>query len=342
MADATASHDGVEVTSSHDTADQIRAALGVTQEPQTQPVETPDEPLTEQPDAGEPPAESVAGQTLAKKRRTLQDRIDQITREKYDTARERDEARSQATRLERELTDLRRTATGIGPAKPEAAAVPPATAKFPKYAEYLQAHPDAELEDWIDARDSWRDEQRTKQQTQQESERRQRETHDARTQQFSVHAQTFATKMRAVLDADPEFETKLDRRLLTTPALSVLPPGETPTFGNFLVEQIVKADHPDKLLLHLSDPHEVQRLASLDPESVIRELTRLDLGTPNGNGAAPRGPAPAASVTTRAKPPIKPLGGSPPVETDVPPGDDASDEAHRLYWNRQELARRSR
>jgi len=160
---ATATHDGVTAESYSDTPEQVRVAIGLqAQEVQTPPAEHPDkdEPVSEQPEPGEPPAESAAGQTLAKKRKSLQDRIDAITREKYDTARERDAAKARADHLERELATLKRGNGQASTTPPPAAPAPASSEKFPKYAEYLQTHPDAELEEWLEARDEWRDARR--------------------------------------------------------------------------------------------------------------------------------------------------------------------------------------
>jgi len=331
MADlASVTHEGIEVSSHNQTADEIRAALGLDQQPDTKPAETPEPDTTDtddQPTSGEPPAESAAGQTLAKKRRSLQDRIDTITREKYDTARQRDEAQAKADRLERELVALKAPTNG---AKSELASGAPTTERFPKYAEYLQSHPDAELEDWLEARDSWRDERHA-------AQTRARDQQDVQQRTLSERARTFSTKIQEAVRVDPDLLSKVDPRLLQTKALSALAPDERPTFGNFLVEQILTSEHPTTLLLHLSDDAEVQRLATLDPSHVIRELAKIEYGL----RAVDRGPAPEPSISSKAKPPVKPLGGSPQPASDEP-DDDASAEEHFNYWNAKELAARRR
>jgi hypothetical protein len=327
------SHEGTEVSSYTETPDQLRAALGVEQQPTEPPAETPtpESDTDETPAGGEPPAESAAGQTLAKKRRSLQDRIDTITREKYETVRERDDARMQARRLEQELADLKR-GNGHPPTTPTPASGAPTPEKFPKYADYLHTHPDAELEDWLEARDTWRD-QRHADQT---ARAHQAET---RSRTLTQRTQTFSAKIQAAVQHDPDLLSQVDPRLLQTKPLSSLAPDEPPTFGNFLVEQILASEHPEKLLRHLSNDAEVQRLAALDPDRVIRELARIEYGL---GAAPPSGPAPTAVSPSKAHPPVKPLGGSPPQDADAPPGDDADDETHRVYWNQKELARRRR
>ena len=90
------------------------------------------------------------------------------------------------------------------------------------------------------------------------------------------------------------------------------------------------------MLLHLSNPDEIQRLATLPPLHVMRELARIDVG----HGAAPAAPAPKAPILSKAKPPIQPLGSSS-VATDEPP-DPANFEAHVRYWYAQDRKGRRR
>ncbi len=335
---ATVVHEGIEVSSFSQTADELRAALGMDAQSPTPPEPPkpngpppPDPPIGDEPepDPGkEPSPESDAGKALARKRGSLQTRINDLTREKFESARERDEARRHAQRLEQELADLKKSANGNGHTPAVSA---PAADRFPKYAEYLTTHPDAELEDWLEARDTWRDEQR------QTTERARAES-DARTRSHTERSAQFAAKMHDAVQHDPDLLSKIDPRLLQTKALSALAPDERPTFGNFLVEQVLKSEHPTKLLMHLSNETEIQRLAALDPDRVIRELARIEYDL---NGATSR-PAVPATSTSHAKPPVKPLGGSPPVDADEPPGDDASDDEHLAYYNRKDLARQRR
>ncbi len=328
---------GVEVSSYSQTADELRAALGMDAQAPTPPeppkpngAPPPDTPIGDEPepDPGkEPSPESDAGKALAKRRSSLQARINDLTREKFESARERDDARRHAQRLEQELADLKKRANGHGDAP---AVSVPAADRFPKYAEYLTTHPDAELEDWLEARDTWREQasqRRTAEQQQQQARDAQARSHDERAKH--VHA-----AIATAVQQDSEFLSKIDPRLLSTTALSKLEPHDRPTFGNFLVEQIFKSEHPTRLMLHLSNESEVSRLAQLDPDRVIRELARIEYDL---NGASLRPAVPVPS-TSHAKPPVKPLGGSPPVDADEPPGDDASDDEHLAYYNRKELA----
>lgn len=86
------------------------------------------------------------------------------------------------------------------------------------------------------------------------------------------------------------------------------------------------------------DPELYQRLVAAPSRAMFMEdmgelLTRLK--------AAPTGSASSAAPVSKAKAPVQPAKASPKA-MDGPPGDDASDEEHRLYYTAQELARRRR
>ena len=83
------------------------------------------------------------------------------------------------------------------------------------------------------------------------------------------------------------------------------------------------------LVEHLSDPKEFQRLATLPPTQVVRELAkveaRLGAAAPSERGAAPR---PTAS---QARPPITPLGTTPHAAAD----DGSDDEPVEAFIRRE-------
>jgi hypothetical protein len=222
--------------------------------------------------------------------------------------------------------------------------------KFPKYSAWLEAGNDGDLEDWVEARESWG---KTKD-ARVAADDRQLQEHS---QRFTKTAATFTERMAPVLEAEPDFYERIDPRLIETPAASALPPGVKPTFGNFLVEQVVVSAHPKALLEHLSDKKVIQRLVTLQPDEIIRELTRfeLTLGDPAATRTGPAGratddgdddgegddsdgdAAAAATATSRAHPPAKPVRGSSHEHSspDDEPGDDASDDE----WFRWEQRR---
>src|SRR5688500_304822 len=82
---------------------KVRETVDAEPEPvkAAEPVEAKLEPVAE------PDPASEAGKALAGKKKSLQARIDEITREKHDTARERDAAKAETAALRAELAALK-------------------------------------------------------------------------------------------------------------------------------------------------------------------------------------------------------------------------------------------
>lgn len=289
-------------------------------------VETPAaEPVVEEPAAAEPVAE-----VKPKPRNDPKARVEQATAKEAAAKRERDEAKAEAAKLQARIAELEaRTAP-----KPQPVARP-------------QAAPDAEPDptDTTKYADGQFDRQYLKDQArwearqelaQRDALQRQQAAMEARAQQVQAVDRQFSERYQAVLAKDPEFASKVDPRLLNTPRAGVLANPAEATFGNFLVEQVFQSEQPDVLLLHLSDPAVVQRLATLPPAVVIRELAKLEVSHGAASSAAPASKAPAIS---QAKAPIRPVGSSPLVSSDEP-GDEASDEEWRRHWEAAELRKR--
>src|SRR6185295_19331999 len=109
-------------------------------------VETP-------PPAAAKPAEGTADKPAAdskkgKPRHDPEARISQAVDRQREAERRAEEAERRARDLEA------RTAPKPEPTKPPVAAKPD---KFPNYEKYVETNPDASLEEWLDARDEWRD-----------------------------------------------------------------------------------------------------------------------------------------------------------------------------------------
>lgn len=381
---ASASDGAVEVDSNTGSAEELQQELSsevATQDEVGRRTSKPaDATLTvDDVDAGEADAAAVperrSVEPAAKgKRQSLQARIDAITGEKYATGRERDAAVKERDTLRAELAALRSGGTVEKPVKPAAGEVEAGAAekvtkpaagakaggvdlaaeKFPKYAEWLQQGNDGELEDWVDARDDWKGAKATAANAV-ESERREQST------RFTAVAHTFNERMAPALKEDPTFYERIDPRLTDTPPMSALPPGMKPTLGNFLVEQVMKSEYPAELLEHLSDKKVSQRLVTLQPGDIIREITRFEL-TLGGAAVRTSGPAAgatadddedadegservaaAATLTSRAHPPAKPVRGSSHehVSPDDEPGESASDDDW-YRWQKKQDAKAAR
>jgi hypothetical protein len=121
---------------------------------------------------------------------------------------------------------------------------------FPVYAEYLQTHPDATLEDWLDARDGYREERRMQQF---QAQRQQHEQHALGVQ--------WQQRLKAARDADPDFESKID---LTVPVSAPM------------MDIIRSSPIGPQLMLYLSaNPGEARQLAMMPPATVLWAMGNL-------------------------------------------------------------------
>lgn len=199
--------DEVTVTSTTNTPDEVRAALGMKPETpaavtilpheETPVAETPPAKTEVKPDAkAEDAAAADAAKTLAKRRGTLQDRLDRLTREKL-TARE------EAASLRRELDTLRAGRTTAEPVKTETPPAPAVVAPEPKsedfeeFNDYLKAR---SLYDRQVAKEEAKVEMRAEIQRQREADKREadqaRETATAKEQQTAFDARMNAARKR--------------------------------------------------------------------------------------------------------------------------------------------------
>lgn len=296
--------DGVTVDANTGTEAELRAEMEAERKPVEKPV-----------------AEAKPVEQKPKPRNDPQARIDQAI------ARQKD-AERRAEAAERRAAEL---AAGKPVEKPaEKAVAAPKAEKFQTFEAYLGANPEASLEDYMEARDEWKDARKA-------AVAQEREQSEAQTRGLESQVKTFNDRLQKELGDDPDeresFLEAVEPKLLEASPMSALPKGSTPTISNFLAEQILISDHPKALLLHLSDPKVVQRLATLHPNAVIRELAKFELSL----GAAPAGPVVKDKPVSKATAPIVPVKGSSHV-ADAEPGDDASDDE----WYRHQQAKRRR
>lgn len=304
-------------------------------EPTTTPADTSVESFTdEEADVNDAPARDAAGKfTKAeeadkpveakvaekKPRNDPQARIDQAIARQRDAERRAEEATRRADDA------VARAAAPKPEAKPVAVAKPD---KFPTYAGFLETHPDASLEDYMDARDDDRDQRR-------EAKAREQQETTHLEQTFATRATKFSDEYQKATEADPELPKRIDTQLLSVRPYSNLTAADKAlirqipnpqerdavAFRCFLADQWIESEHAVALLEHLSDPTVYQRLATLPPNQVIRELAKYEAGLT----AAPRkddsGSVVEAKPASKARPPFKPLG-----TTSHVAADDESDE----------------
>jgi hypothetical protein len=316
--------DDFSVTSSDETPEQIKANFAT--EDKAEPLKAkPAKPIppvpaepTRNPDGKFRPAENVHAEPakdadedasedeqderpeherpLGKPRHDPRARMLQATRQAAEAKRERDALAAEKARLEAELAELRK---------------PPAAPSQPTPRPGTQADGDPEPQedqfenyrDYVKAQARW--------EARQEFAARQQEAHQ-REQAVRIEAALekrvtgFREKIETFAKADPTFAERVSPEILDLKPLSMLERGERPTVWNAIAEEIVGSADAPRLMLHLSEhPDDLQRLATLGPRDLVREIarieTRLDAVTA---GAAP----PAVS---KAKPPVRPVTGSP-------------------------------
>lgn len=302
MAYETMTHDDMTVESSTETADQMSEAFA-----------EPDPPVVPVADADPEPEP----EPKPKPRNDPRARVEAATAKEAEAKRERDEAKAETAKLQTRIAELESRTAPKPVQKPveTAADAEPTVDQFDSYEKFVKAQ----------AR--WEARQEIKQQTLARQEQEAKQQHEYANAEIE---RSFGERYAAVKADDPDFEAKVNPVLLNTPRVARLPKGQAATFDNFLVDQVFQSEQPKALLLHLSDPAVYQRLATLHPIAVIRELARFESGL-----AAASLPAPAVKVTpvSNAKAPIRPVASSPLHTADDAPDDDASVDKHIAYWN---------
>jgi hypothetical protein len=257
-----------------------------------------------------------------KPRHDPQARVADAVAKQREAERRAEQAEQRAQALEQE-----RRPAPPAPPRAEAAPAPAAPAeKFPRFDAWSATHPEATHDDYLDARDEWRD-------VRTETVQRDRADTAQRTQAFETRASTFGQRYAEAVQADATLSQRINPQLLTAKPLSTLTREDKAiisaipdkaqrdqfAFLCFLADQWIDSDHAVALLEHVSDPREFQRLATLPPDQVIRTLARLEAGFAAAPGS--RGPV-AKPQASQAHPPIKPLGSAP----RSPDADDGSDD----------------
>lgn len=318
----TAEHDGLTVTSSEGTEEELRAEIAHEAELQpsvTQPAPTLDE-VTKA-------LKETAPEVKPQPRTNPEDRVRQATGEAARYKRELEQANVELARLRTPAPVAEKPAEKAKAEWARFKAMPGA----PKLSEF---EGESAFEDYMDARAAFIGEKLYDERRAIEQQSAQKSVEEASEME---HYQGFQARLRNAETAEPGFIQSLDPVLTETPRLSMLPAGTQPNFGNWLVEMIYRAEPVKELLKYFNDDiangkKEAHRLATMHPRDALREFARLEARlTP---AAAPdlSTPAPKPKPVSQAKPPIRVERGSAQVGSDQPPGDDASDAEHEAYY----------
>lgn len=222
------------------------------------PAETDPKPAADGP-LGAQPKGTDEQRSVSKRQLQINDLHRQIAEQNAEIARLKTPAQAAAARSD----------------APAAKADAPKAEKFPAFEAYLATKPDASFEDWMEARDDWRDGRKAA------AAREQQEAVQS-TRGLQAQVNAFNDKLSKELadEADPKaFLASIEPKLLDAPPISALPKGATPTFSNFLAEQILHSEHPKALLKHLSDVAVVKQLVALPSANhVLRAIARFEAG----------------------------------------------------------------
>lgn len=322
------SEDGFEVTSSSETAAEIKEALGT---PAKEAAEAPEKPA-EQPKpepqadgAGDEeesaheaakPAEEKKADHKGKPKYDPTARVMQATRQAAEAKKERDEIQRRFEEAQQELERLR---SGKAPeqAKKAAPEGKPTPDAFETYEEYTEALTDWKIEQREQAREAAR-----------------REEAFAKTVKERVNS--FQERIGQHLQAHPDFWDKVSPDVVSLRPLSTLAPDEPKGALNALAEHFITSEHGPALMMYFTDhPDEIQRFSALHPITFGVELGKIEVGL----GAASTATVPKPSAS-KARPPVRPVTGSPTTDPDEI-DDDAPFEAFVKHRNAQERAARS-
>lgn len=128
----------------------------------------------------------------------------------------------------------------------------------------------------------------------------------------SERTKGFVERVTASRTSDPESFDRIDPKLLQLTPSIARQPGEPLTFGHAVADVLLKSTQPVALMLHLSDPQEAARLASLSPDDFYREIGQIEAGITHRHAPVPP-PAPRLST---APPPVPTVGDRPASPSD--------------------------
>ena len=227
-------------------------------------------------------------------------RMKAATAEAAQAKREAEEARGRASEYEAEIERLRKSAPA-----PVQDGKEPQEEDFETYKEYVKAQARWETRQELEERSKAARANWERQQIQQAQNERE-------------------TSYRKQVEA--EGEGFLDK--ISKDVLNIAP--DTPVGHSITTSQVAT-----KLMSYFTEhPDELQALSSLHPALVLREIGRIEGKL---EGVASAGTAPRAVSVSRAKPPVRPVAGTPSVGDELP--EDASFEDYFRHENAKERAR---
>jgi len=159
------------------------------------------------------------------------------------------------------------------------------------------------------------------------------------TSQYQIQAAA-SERMDKAEAEDPTFNEKVRDLALSLGRPSFhMAPGEKLTQNHVIMDELINSELAPALMLHFVEhPDELQRIRALrSPNDIQFAMARLEGRLEaKRSDAAPQAPA-LRAVPSQAKPPLRPVNGSPHTADSVP-GPDAPYEEHKRYWSQRDKA----
>lgn len=285
-------------------------------------------------DEEEPETVEAAPEKKGNPRHDPKARIAELARERREAKEALSRAESERARLAAENEQLRSAKATPAP-KPAERKAPAGEAAADTDDPRPEADDYAVYEDFVDARARWAARQEHKQIQQREQVHRQADA-------FTRVIGDVVSKHNARVEeaGGDEFLAQFSSEFLDAlkPGWTV-PAGERPTPLNYITDEILASEHGTKIMKHLWDnPEDFQRIATLrTPRDIAREMAKLET---RFDAATTATSAPKPEVS-KAKPPIRPVSGTPTAADSTDVSDDIPFEEHLKRMNARDRASRA-
>jgi hypothetical protein len=274
-------------------------------------------------DEGEPRAEKPLG----KPRDDPRARMLEATRKESEAKRALADERRERERLAAEVRELRaRVEAPPAPAPSAGRGLPgrpkPTEDEFDNYGDFVDARARYAMQEEFETRSRAAEEQSQA---------------NARLQEIGSAVTAFRARLAEAKRADPEFADKLSPDLTNLQPTFTLAPGQSVGSHNIIADEIVSSEHAPDLMLHLTEhPDDLQRIAALsNSREIAREMAKLEARL----DAATSGTS-SRRETSKAKPPVRPVTGSPTTANPEDMDDDTPFETHVRRMNARDGHRR--
>lgn len=306
--------DGFTIESRSESAEEMRANFGLSEaaEPAAEESTTDETPAEDDKPAPVADPPKIDNRTREGKKQSIQREIDTATAVKHAARREAEAETTRLAAVRAEIAQLE--------AQRQQQTQPPVPRQAP------QGDPAPKLEDFKNQPDPWAAHVSASARWEARQEFGRQQQAFAQSQARNTVAQQIATAEKSFIDRVAEkapgkttkerfdgFFAKLDPALKDLRPTHYLAQNEPIKAENVMADEVIHSSDPSGLLLFLNDhPDDHQRLLTLQPRDLVREIGKITARLE----AASTGPAPKSLIVSAAKPPLKPVGGSPVVSDD--------------------------